>query len=581
MSQQGEVNRFATDKAKAYHDVQLRNLYRIMRRPNVVLDIVTKHHATFMWADVQKILHRYVNEVPLFQRLEAKLKNSNALLLLRPDENSEGLPLDARSEGKAIYTTRTMLKAERSLVKAAEELGQSKSHSVDSQHIEGAINKANKVLEKHGGLSKDQIKAIHHLVDEGQIKCVVGIAGAGKTTALGVCHDIWKSEGYAVYGLAPTGKASQNLESKTLDQNGIDSTTLHKFLKSFAEGRCQYNKESVLILDEAGMVDVERFGKLLGAVKQLGVKLVVVGDGAQLQPVEAGPAFRLVTSRLGKAELNTVVRQKEEWQKEATVFFGQQKTEEAIQKYADQGCIHIIEEKLPSPKEVIKNEDYGELVRLYEISHRVSSLMYREMAKEVKQEHPHRSNLYPLIKEHQDYERYVGWKRIEKNTAENILQKSDVCRPILEARYVDSFAIGMLFVDKKQPLPLQQEEAKSILKDCNLDHLIGIKKPKGFSVDVRQTTKEALIESWHTAFKEAPEKNSLMLAYSNKDVNDLNKAARSLLKESDHIAKEEFVYTTKKEIEDDFGTKHTLKEEKSFSKGDRIVFTRNKLWLRC
>jgi ATP-dependent exoDNAse (exonuclease V) alpha subunit len=63
-------------------------------------------------------------------------------------------------------------------------------------------------------------------VDEGQIKCVVGIAGAGKTTALGVCHDIWQAEGYNVYGLSPTGKAAQNLE-----QSGINSSTVHKFLK--------------------------------------------------------------------------------------------------------------------------------------------------------------------------------------------------------------------------------------------------------------------------------------------------------------------------------------------------------------
>lgn len=178
------------------------------------------------------------------------------------------------------------------------------------------------------------------MVDEGQLRCLVGIAGAGKTTALGVCQNIWKTEGYAVYGLAPTGKAAQNLE-----QSGISSMTLHKFLKSFEESRCQYNPNSVLVLDEAGMVDIERFEKLLGAAQQLGVKLIVVGDGAQLQPVEAGPAFRLVSNRLGKSELNTVLRQKEEWQREATVLFGKQETQAAIQKYVDKGYIHIIEEK--------------------------------------------------------------------------------------------------------------------------------------------------------------------------------------------------------------------------------------------
>jgi len=582
-SHQREGNAFATDKAKAFHDVQIRNLYRILRRPEVVFDIVTKHHATFMWGDVQKALHRYIDEAPLFERVDARLKSSTELLLLRAEgvRDSSGASID----DKAIYTTRSMLEAERSLVKNAEDLSKSQTHKVSAEHIEGAINKANSDLEKHGGLSQDQVNAIHHIVGEGQIKCVVGIAGAGKTTALGICHDIWKAEGYAVYGLAPTGKAAQNLESKTLEskalesktleQANINSTTLHKFLKSFDEGRCQYNEKSVLVLDEAGMVDVERFQKLLGTVKQLGVKLIVVGDGAQLQPVEAGPAFRLMTARLGKAELNTVLRQNADWQKEATVLFGQQRTIDAITKYAEKGCVHTVEEKLPTLKEVLTNNDHKNLVKLYEVSHRVSSLMYREMVNEVKQQHPQLTNLYPMVKEHQDYDRYVEWKRIEKNAAENILQKSDACRPILEARCVDPFKMGMLFVDKKQSLALQQEEAKSILKDGNLDHLIGIEKPKGLSVDVRQTAKAEMVQAWHAAFKEGPEKNSLMLTYSNRDVNDLNTSARSLLKESGHIAQKEFTYGIRREIEDDFGRKHPIKEEKGFSKGDRIVFTRN------
>ena len=43
-----------------------------MSEPEVVLEIASKHNATFMWADVQKVLHRYVDELPLFQKLEAK-----------------------------------------------------------------------------------------------------------------------------------------------------------------------------------------------------------------------------------------------------------------------------------------------------------------------------------------------------------------------------------------------------------------------------------------------------------------------------------------------------------------------------
>lgn len=557
-----EPGSFATDKMQAFHDCQLRNLYRIMRRPEAVLEIVSKHNSTFMWADVQKVLHRYVDELPLFQKLETKIKNSNELMVLCPENVERG--------DKAIYTTHTLLKAEKSLIETADRLAQSKSHGAQEWHIEAAIAKANEDLKEFGGLSQDQEKAIAHLADDGQIKCVVGIAGAGKTTALGVCHDIWKAEGYAIYGLAPTGKAAQNLE-----QSGIPSSTLHKFLKSFEEGRCQYNEKSVLVLDEAGMVDMERFEQLLGAVKHLGVKLIVVGDGAQLQPVEAGPAFRLVTTRLGKSELNTVLRQKEEWQREATVLFGKQDTQTAIQKYADKGHIHIVEEWLPSLHDTMNNNDREWIVKLYEISSRTSSLIYREMVKDIKRDHPQETNTFSLIKQHQDFDRYMDWKNLQKSSAAQILKKGEGYHTHLKSRSLDPTKMAMLFVDKKLDKTAQQEEALSLLKKCGLNSLVGIEKQPGQSVDVRQDTKDALIRAWHAGFQQDPEKTSLMLSFSNRDTKDLNRTARALLKDSNHISKDEFTYTISKKVEDDFGKERIITQQKNFSKGDRIVFTQN------
>lgn len=568
---------FVTEKMQAFRDTQLRNLYRIMRRPEVVLEIVSKHHTTFMWADVQKVLHRYVDEPPLFQRLEAKLKTSNELMVLRSENLENG--------DKAIYTTRTLLKAEKSLIATADKLSQSKTHGAQERHIEVAITKANEKLKEHGGLSEDQKIAIHHLVDEGQIKCVVGIAGAGKTTALGVCHDIWQTEGYAVYGLAPTGKAAQNLE-----QGGISSMTLHKFLKSFEEGRCKYNSNSILVLDEAGMVDMERFEQFLGAVQALGVKLIVVGDGAQLQPVEAGPAFRLMTTRLGKVELNTVLRQKEAWQREATVLFGKQETQAAIQKYMDKGHVHIVEEGLAplrgTPLSNLLNQNDKEgIVKLYEISTRTSALIYREMMKDIKKAHPQIENTFPLVKHHQDYALYRRWKDYQKEAATQILKESNLYRPLLEERNIDSLKMVKLFVSKKQDPESQRQDDLALLKKHGLESLAGAEKQPGQGVDVRQDAKAALVHAWHDKFQKdriqsadsqlAHTQPSLMLSFSNRDTNDLNRSARALLKESGHISKEEFTYTISKKMEDDFDVEYILTEKKSFSKGDRIVFTQN------
>ncbi|OFW93677.1 MAG: hypothetical protein A2W46_04535 [Alphaproteobacteria bacterium RIFCSPHIGHO2_12_42_13] len=546
-----------TDRVRIFHEAQLRNLYRIMRRPETVFDIVTRHHATFMWGDVQKILGRYVDDATLFQRLDARLQNSKELLLLKG--NGE----------QAIYTTHTMLKAEKKLVRTAELLAGHASHSVSSSSLEGGLERLKTGLAQEGYvLSDGQEKAIRHLVDDGQLKCIVGYAGAGKTTALEACRDIWEDAGYRVYGLAPTGRAAQNLEG-----SGIESQTLHKFLKAFEEGRCQYNANSVLVLDEAGMVDVGRFDKFLGAVQSLGVKAVVVGDGAQLQPVEAGPAFRLVTERVGVSRLEEIVRQKEEWQKEATVLFGKQESQKAIQAYQEKGHVHLIGETLPegSPADVVTR---------YEMAARTSGLIFREIMGEIREmspteSSPHGTNESALISQHEDYGLFLKWKNIQNAAGKEILANPEVYKSVLESRNIDPLEMARLFVNKKQDKTHQYTEASELLKSKDLHHLIGVEKTPGQRVEVRGAAKGVLIEDWKKAFQDSPEKSLLMMAYSNRDVQDLNAEARSHLKEIGVLDKKDFAYTVHREVEDDFGRKKTFKEERAFSKGDKLVFTRN------
>lgn len=566
----------ATDRGQELRSIQLRNLYRIMRRPETVFDIVTRHHATFMWGDVQKILGRYVDDAALFQRLDARLQNSKELLLLKTEGPHTQ---EEKVEARSIYTTRSMLKAEKELVGTAEALATNHTHAVSSDALENGIGRIKDQLQENGArLSEDQEQAIRHLVGEGQLKCVVGYAGAGKTTALEACHDIWIEAGYKVYGLAPTGRAAQNLEG-----SGIPSQTLHKFLKSFEEGRSQYSKDSILVLDEAGMVDVERFERLLSAVQTLGVKAVVVGDGAQLQPVEAGPAFRLVTERVGVSRLEEVVRQKEDWQREATVLFGRQESAKAIQVYQERGHIHLVEEKLPEfdkPEDVSFNEpSLNEVVRRYEMAARTSGLIYREMMREVKERDSEEMNApsfaSPIVAQHQDYDRFLQWRELQKEARTAILEQADVYKPILEARRLDPLEMARFFVDKKQNKDAQYKEAVELLKEKGLHHLTGIEKTAGQTVEVRSCAKEALIEDWKKAFQEEPQKSLMVMAYSNRDVQDLNTQARNHLKSLGVLGDREFVYTIHREVEDDFGRKKVFRHERAFSKGDRIVFTQN------
>ena len=61
---------------------------------------------------------------------------------------------------------------------------------------------------------------------------------------------------------------------------------------------------------------------LLGAVTEAGAKIILVGDRQQLQAIGAGPGLDLVARAVEAARVNTMVRQREAWAREAITAFG-------------------------------------------------------------------------------------------------------------------------------------------------------------------------------------------------------------------------------------------------------------------
>lgn len=98
------------------------------------------------------------------------------------------------------------------------------------------------------------------------------------------------------------------------------------------------NKRDVLVIDEAGMVDLRQMARVVAEVKKRGAKLVLVGDAEQLQPIQAGTPFKELEQLIGSAKLSEIRRQKQDWQCEASKLFAEQKTDEALQCYQERGC---------------------------------------------------------------------------------------------------------------------------------------------------------------------------------------------------------------------------------------------------
>jgi len=282
-----------------FDKVRLKNQFKIVENPELVFSIVTSEHATFTRKDIAKVLHRYMDDAGQFQTLMDRLMTSQELVTLELSEVH-------KDTNEPVYTTKEMLRIEMNLVKTAEDLAAQKTHDVNSKVIEKAIANQNEKLANCGGLSADQETAIRHMLSSDQISCVVGFVGAGKTICLEAAKEAWKESGYKIIGLAPTVKAVHHIEDC-----GIQSMTIHQFLKAQGQDREQITDQSIVVLDDAGMIDHRQCSELLSIIGKTGAKIVPMGNGHPAQSIEASHAFRLLTGMVKPAVLETIVYQQE------------------------------------------------------------------------------------------------------------------------------------------------------------------------------------------------------------------------------------------------------------------------------
>ncbi|AHK45834.1 conjugal transfer protein TraA [Ensifer adhaerens OV14] len=294
------------------------NARRIQRRPEIVLDLVSRRKSVFDERDVAEVLNRYVDDASTFRYLLARILQSPVALRLEREriEFSTGMRTPAK------YTTRELIRLEAEMVNRADWLAKQTTHGVQ-EHIQETT------FARHSKLSEEQRAAVAHVASGERISAVIGRAGAGKTTMMKVAREIWEAAGYHVVGAALAGKAAEALEKEA----GIRSGTICSWERRWSEGRIPLDDKTVFVLDEAGMVSSRQMALLVEAVTEAGAKLVIVGDPDQLQPIEAGAAFRGVVGRIGYTELETIYRQRKDWMRSASVCLARGEIDEALDAY--------------------------------------------------------------------------------------------------------------------------------------------------------------------------------------------------------------------------------------------------------
>jgi exodeoxyribonuclease V alpha subunit len=135
---------------------------------------------------------------------------------------------------------------------------------------------------------------------------LTGGAGVGKTTVLRAVIELAYSQNLAVVQMALAGRAAQRMAEAT----GHPAMTIAKFLAASRSGKLQVLPDTLVVVDEASMLDLPTLYRVLKHLPD-GVRMLLVGDPAQLPPIGFGLAFhRLVGNpRVPQAHLATVHRQ--------------------------------------------------------------------------------------------------------------------------------------------------------------------------------------------------------------------------------------------------------------------------------
>ncbi|MBX5164486.1 MULTISPECIES: Ti-type conjugative transfer relaxase TraA [unclassified Rhizobium] len=298
------------------------NARRIRRRPEIVLELITREKSVFDERDVAKVLYRYIDDARLFQSLMVRiLQRPEALRLER-----ERINLATGVREAAKYTTREMIRLEAEMANRAIWLSGRASRGVRETVLQATFA-------RHSRLSDEQRTAIEHVAGAARIAAVIGRAGAGKTTMMKAAREAWEAAGYRVVGGALAGKAAEGLEKEA----GIVSRTVSSWELRWNQGRNQLDDKTVFVLDEAGMVSSRQMALLVETATKAGAKLVLVGDPEQLQPIEAGAAFRAIVDRIGYAELETIYRQRQQWMRDASLDLARGKVRKAVDAYTAHG----------------------------------------------------------------------------------------------------------------------------------------------------------------------------------------------------------------------------------------------------
>lgn len=216
-------------------------------------------------------------------------------------------------------------------------------------------------LAKNPTMSEKQKAAVRHCCQSNSMLSIYeGYAGAGKTFVTNTIINLYKNKGYDVVGAAVAWDAANNLKAATGIQDAKSLATFIRQIKSdWAEQRKPFTKNTLIVVDEAGMVNTNDFYDLLTIARKSqqdhSIKFVVTGDTKQLKAIGAGSLLETLVKEVGSVVIDEIRRQNATSQREMVKFLAEGESGKAFYILENQECVHWGKDLEASKKQIVQD----------------------------------------------------------------------------------------------------------------------------------------------------------------------------------------------------------------------------------
>jgi Ti-type conjugative transfer relaxase TraA len=284
---------------------------------------MTQQRPTFTTTDLSRVIDRHIRNPATREQFTREILN-------HPD----AVPLPGGSDEPAPrYTAKPVLETEQEIIRAAARLAHSREHPVSNAMRAFILKTGFKTI------TPEQARAARDATGAEGLALIDGQAGTGKTYVMRAIRRIYEAQGYDVTGLAPTNAVARQMR----DDGFTKAHTLHAELWALDHGRRHWTDRTVVMLDEAAMIDSRNLARLTRHAQASGAKLILTGDDRQLPSIEAGGMFAVLKRRFGAARLTEVYRQQRDDDRRAAEMMADGNFQDALASYERNHDIHWTE----------------------------------------------------------------------------------------------------------------------------------------------------------------------------------------------------------------------------------------------